>query len=171
MPKAKEDKYDLLADVIEAICDGNNKIAVETLNSGRYSDSPRIPTMAGKIRFMGPYSENVSRAQSIKIGKISIVRIPVEKSRAIEKQKNNQSFDYSCTYIVRLPNGKEAEFLDTDSDFIQVWHAALRRYDIDNNVSKGPNQDISDVIDFLYRKVKHNSKLADAASMGWVPKN
>lgn len=163
MQKTKQDKYDLLVSVIDAIYDENKKVVVETVNNGSYDDEPAIPKAGGKTKFLGPYSENASYAQSIKIGKILIQRIPVKKSRAREKKNNGQIFDYSCTYIVRTPNG-EAEFLDTDRDFIQVWHAALRKYDISNGTARGANQNMSDIKSFLYRQVKHNPKLAEAAA-------
>lgn len=149
MPAAKQDKYDILATAIDAIYDMNKKVIVETLNDGDYSSKPIMPTKAGKNRFVGPYSENAWYAQSIKIGRVSVQRIPT---------KNN-----GYKYMLRTPNG-EAEFTNADKDFAQVWHAALRRYDIDNGMAKGANQNMFDVKEILYKQVKHNKKLADSAA-------
>lgn len=167
MPTARQDKYDLLATVIDAIYDMNKKVIIETVNNGRYDDEPQIPS--NKNNRWGPHSLNWARAQSIKIGNIYMKRIPVEKSRELEKKKNWQGIDYSCTYIVRTPKG-EAEFTNNDADFKFVWYAALGRYDIENDRDDRFYEKMFKIMKTLYNSVK-NPKLKEAAGSGTTPKN
>ena len=154
MPKVKQDKYDVLASVIDSIYDINKRVVVETIDAGMPGNESAIPTKAGKTRLMGSYSENGWYAKSIKIGNVSMKYISVKKGSTQEYK-----------YIVRTPDG-EAEFSTKDRDFLCVWHSALRRYDIDNGAAKGANQNMSDVKSYLYEHVRHNKKLANAAGKG-----
>ena len=165
MSKAKQDKYGLLASVIDAIYDMNNKVVVETVNDGRYDDEPKIPSKMSKR--WGPHSENWARAQSIKVGNISIKRIPVEKSRA--KLAGKGVLNYSCTYVVRTPDG-EAEFTNSDLDFKQVWYAALGRYDIEHDGFDRFYERMFNVMKVMYKNVQ-NPKLKEAAGKGITTKN
>ena len=106
----KKDKYDVLASVINALYDQNQEVKVETVNldvnkAKNYAwyntdlNNPQIPTKQGSYKIGGPYSPNHTHAQSIKIGKISMRGIPL---------------DNGYKYIVRTPEGEEAEFSARD---------------------------------------------------------
>ena len=158
MPKAKQDKYDLLASVIDAIYDENKKVVIETVNDGRYDDEPKIPSKW--LELWGAHSMTWARAQSIKVGNISMKRIPVKKS----------GLDYACTYIVRTPEG-EAEFTNNDTDFKQVWYAALGRYEAEHKDKRRYYEVMWNVMKTLHTNVKHNPKLEEAAGKGIVRKD
>ena len=69
----------MLAEVIGAIYDENQKVTIETVHKGSsYDDEVTIPTDEGLLNRWGPHSENWARAQSVKIGQISMRRYDAE---------------------------------------------------------------------------------------------
>ena len=173
MPRTVKDKYDLLASVIDAIYDENQEVKVETTTldaneAKRHSwhitdkDNPQIPTRQGSYK-IGAFSKNHERAESIKIGKISMRRIPLAPTPT---KDGKYLIENGWKYIVRTPEG-EAEFSQNDDDFIWVWSVALSKYDFDVvNGKKGrPGDMYRKVMSPLYDHVK-NPKLKEAAGKG-----
>lgn len=137
MANVKKDKYDVLVKVIEALFDDNQKVKVETTtldaNAARRrtwsitdKSNPQIPTKQGEFK-NGMFSPNRKHAESIKIGKISLRRIPLE---ATPIEGGKYAIDNGYKYIVRMPDGEEAEFSQNDKDFLIIWGMALEKYDM-----------------------------------------
>ena len=174
---AKKDKYDLLASVIDAIYDENQDILVETttLDAKRASrgawfitdkKNPQIPTKRGALK-TGMWSKNREHAESIKIGKISMRRIPLDP---VPTKDGKYMLDRGYEYIVRTPQG-EATFYPSDDNFLYVWSSALRKYDFQVvNGKKGRPSDMSSLMNDLYDYVK-NPKLKAAAGKGITKKD
>lgn len=174
---AKKDKYDLLVSVIDAIYDENQDILVETttLDAKRASKgawfitdkkNPQIPTKRGALK-TGMWSQNHEHAESIKIGKISMRRIPLAP---VPTKDGKYMLDGGYKYIVRTPQG-EATFYPSDDDFLHVWSSALRKYDFEVvNGKKGRYSDMSRLMHNLYTCVK-NPKLKAAAGKGITKKD
>lgn len=167
MSKHIQDKYDLLASVIDAIYDENKKVLVETTTldanlAKKYAwhvtdrANPQIPTRQGAYK-PGAYSKNREHAESIKIGDISVRRMPLKPTPV---QDGKYVADNGWKYIVRTPQG-EAEFSQNDKDFLLVWSSALSKYDM----RKDDKFAMSRIMDVLYKNVK-NSKLKEAAGKG-----
>ena len=165
----KKDKYDVLASVINALYDQNQEVKVETVNldvnkAKNYAwyntdlNNPQIPTKQGSYKIGGPYSPNHTHAQSIKIGKISMRGIPL---------------DNGYKYIVRTPEGEEAEFSARDKYFERVWQAALMKYDMPVvNGEKGRPGDMETyVMSVLRWHLRDNPKLKAAADKGIIHKD
>ena len=169
---AKQDKYDLLASVIDALYDENKKVLVETTtldanSAQRYAwnitdrSNPQIPTYQGSYK-SGAFSKNHEHAESIKIGNISMRRIPLKPTPT---KDGKYEVDNGWKYIVRTPDG-EAEFSQNDDDFLLVWSGALSKYD----KRESDTSAMSRIMDVLYKRLK-NEKLKDAAGKGVVRDN
>ena len=171
--KMVKDKYDLLASVIDAIYDENLDVKVETTTldankAKRHAwhitdkENPQIPTRQGSYK-MGAFSKNREYAESIKIGKISMRRIPL---KATPTKDGKYLVDNGWKYIVRTPEG-EAEFYQNDDDFLWVWSSALSKSDFEVvNGKKGrPGDMFRKIMSPLYDHVK-NPKLKEAAGKG-----
>lgn len=139
----KKDKYDLLASVIGAIYDKNEKVVVDTVSTsdptGREVGLPS--RLSSKIYGDMGHSDVWWNARSVKIADISMRKIPLDKG--------------GSQYVLRTQDG-EAYFSDTDTDFRGVWYAALNKYD---------SMDMSKIQQVLYKQVK-NPKLKEAAGKG-----
>ena len=177
MANAKKDKYDILAKVIEALFDDNQEVKVETTtldakharNRAWYitdKNNPQIPTRQGAEK-LGVYSKNHEHAESIKIGKISLRRIPLEPTPI---QGGKYVVDNGYKYIVRMPDGEEAQFSQNDKDFRLVWGSALTKYDMPViNGQKGrPGEMYDRVMRVLHWNLK-NPKLKLAAGQSATP--
>ncbi|MBO7642923.1 MAG: hypothetical protein J6S74_02195 [Alphaproteobacteria bacterium] len=175
MPKAKQDKYDVLAAVVDALYDENQIVSVETTNVDAKMaqdnmwgiteiNNPQIATVQGKRKY-GPYSINREHAQSIKIGKISIRRIGFEPTPT---KDGKYLIDNGWKYIVHMPDGRTtAEFGQNDDDFLYVWNAALNKYDLGKGIKPS---DMSKIMSRLYNNIK-NPKVKESAGKGVAPKN
>lgn len=171
------DKYDLLASVIDALYDENQSVKVETTsldaNAARRGSwhvtdksNPQIPTRMGAYKY-GTWSRNHERAESIKIGKILIRRIPLAPS---ETKDGKTLVENGWKYVVRGPQG-EAEFSQNDDDFLLVWSGALSKYDLPEiDGKKGRPGDMFRIMSALYDNVK-NPKLKEAAGKGVTRKD
>ena len=141
MANVKKDKYDLLVSVIEALGDDNQKAEIETTNldadkAKKYAwnivenNNPQIPTKQGSYK-TGIASKNREHAQSIKIGKFSMRRMPDGK------------------YILRTPEG-DAEFSQNDKDFVSVWSSVLSKADINYDPVRNAHEYDGKITDVLW---------------------
>lgn len=162
MANVKKDKYDVLAQVIDALYDENSEVKVETVYGK--DENPAIPTRAGRYIKNGPNSLNRLHARSIKVGKISMRRIPLPPTPT----KNPRfMINNGCKYIVRTPEGEEAEFYQADKDFLLVWGCALSKYDMAGVLHKMQ----LDRIKKTFRNYLINPKLREAAEKDIVKKD
>lgn len=177
MANAKKDKYDVLVKVIDALYDENQEVKVETTildaNAARRrtwsitdKSNPQIPTKQGDVKY-GFVSKNREHAESIKIGKISLRRIPL-KPTPIKGGK--YAIDNGWKYIVRTPDGEEAEFSQNDKDFKLVWSAALTKYDFPVVDGKIRSREMWRFMSALYENLE-NPKLKTAAGKGVTKKD
>ena len=174
---AKQDKYDLLASVINALYDENQEVKIETttLNANaakrgtwiiEEKDNPQMPTKHGDYK-IGAWSKNREHAESIKIGKYSLRRIPLEPTPT---KDGKYAVENGWKYIVRGPEG-EAEFSQNDDDFLMVWSGALAKYDLPTlNGKKGRPGDMFRIMSAIYDNVK-NPKVKEAAGKGVTKKD
>ena len=139
------DKYDVLASLIIALYDEAQTVRVETVEQTREDfcsllpkkDGPQIPTKSGN-HLKGPFSWNMWKAESIKVGNIS-VRHTIDD-----------------TFIIRTLN-HEAKFDGSDKDFKKVWQFAKARYD---------RREISDDMAEKFAASLENKKLRYVAASG-----
>ena len=178
MANVKKDKYDVLAKVIDALYDENQEVKIETTtldakDARRHiwsimdKSNPQIPTKQGDIKNNGLWSKNHEHAESIKIGKFSLRRIPL---KATPTKDGKYLVDNGWKYIVRTPDGEEAEFGQTDKDFIMVWSAALTKYDFPVVDRKAHSRGMYRLMCTLYENLK-NPKLKMAAGKGVTKKD
>jgi len=179
MTNVNKDKYDLLVSVINALYDENQEVKVETVNldANKAKDyawyntdlnNPQIPTRQGSYK-TGAYSPNRMHAQSIKIGKISMRRIPLAPTPT---KDGKFLIDNGYKYIVRTPEGDEAEFSGRDQDFERIWEAALAKYDMPVvNGVKGHPGDMDYYVKSVLKKHLKNPKLKEVAGKDTVHKD
>lgn len=103
MAKAKMDKYDILALVIDAIFDFNKKCKVETVRRDNKVMTPR--------GFEAP--------NSFRIGDISVRETNVTLP-------NGLGWYYNKNYVIRTPQG-EAVFDNKDHNLAMVWEALVQK--------------------------------------------
>lgn len=146
---AKIDKYDILADVVDALRDENQDILVETLGDRRtgtgvwvMEDGPQIPLRS--IDRKWAKENNIEHVRSVKIGKDISMR-----------ETGNLS------YIVRTPRGEAKFSLRDDHDFTNIWRFVRRAY-----------RDSDRAGDYkIYKKGFVNPKLASIAAAPMAEKD
>ena len=113
----KKNSENILVEVVQAICDKNNKIYVETINGVRNLESFSTSWAPNRDNTGIPFPEllgkdaNAGLATSIKVGK-----------NVFMKRLQNG------TYVVRTENGEAKFNINRDDEFKSVWQTALMNY-------------------------------------------